>query len=62
MPDVTKVRNLGGGAILALVIIGVAALILAISSSGAGRFEAAALGLLASAVAFSGIANVIFRA
>lgn len=61
MPDVTKVRSLGGGAILALVIIAVAALILAIFSFGGGHLEAAAIGLLASAVAFSGIANVIFR-
>ena len=62
MAESNKIRGLGGGAILALLIIGVLALLLALGSTADGHREAAAIALLAGAVAFTGIANVVFRA
>ena len=47
---------------LALIIIGVLSILLAITSRSTGHLEATAISLLASAVAFSAIANVVFRA
>jgi hypothetical protein len=54
-------RNVGGGAVAAGLVVGTAALILAVISGIAIRFEAAAVALLAAAVAFAGVANAIFR-
>jgi hypothetical protein len=62
MADQSKIRGLGGGAVLALLIIGVVSVVLAITSHSTGHAEASAISLLASAVAFAAIANVIFRA
>jgi len=62
MADPAKIRGLGGGAVLALIIIGVVSLLLAIMSNSSGHYEATAISLLASAVAFAAIANVVFRA
>jgi hypothetical protein len=59
MADTSNIRGLGGGAVLALIIIGVASLVFAFRSSG--HPEAVAISLLASAVAFAAIANVVFR-
>ncbi|HYC91099.1 MAG TPA: hypothetical protein VEO54_17910 [Thermoanaerobaculia bacterium] len=54
-------RSLGGGAIAAALVVGVAGVILAVVSSISLRFEAAAVALLAAAVAFVGVSNAIFR-
>ena len=54
-------RNVGGGAVAAALTSGTAAIILAVVAGFAGRFEAAAVALLAAAVAFVGVANAIFR-
>lgn len=54
-------RNWGGGAVAAAMVVGTSALILAVISGVATRFEAAAVALLAAAVAFVGVANAIFR-
>jgi len=48
-------------AVLAAALTGLAALLLASKSVTAGHFEASAIALLAAAIAFVGIANVIFR-
>ena len=56
-----RARNLGGGAVAAAMVSGSAALVLAVVSATAGRFEAAGVALLAAAVAFAGVANAIFR-
>ena len=56
-----RARNFGGGAIAAALVVGTAALILAVISGVSGRFEAAAVALLAGAVAFVGVSNTIFR-
>jgi len=61
MADPSKIRGLGGVAVLALIIIGVMSLVLAITSRSTGHPEATAISLLASAVAFAAIANVVFR-
>ena len=57
----SRARNLGGGAVTAALIVGTVAVILMGVSIAAGRFEAAAVAILAAAVAFVGVANVIFR-
>lgn len=54
-------RNLGGGAVAGALVVGTVAIILALVSAMSSRFEAAAVALLAAAVAFVGVANVIFR-
>jgi hypothetical protein len=56
-----RARNLGGGAVAAALVTGTAALLLAVVSAMSGRFEAGGVALLAAAVAFVGVANVIFR-
>ena len=43
------------------MLTGLAALVFASKSGMAGHFEAAGVALLAAAVAFVGVANVIFR-
>lgn len=55
------VRGIGGAAVVgALLIGGVSIVVLAISLVS-GRFEAAAGALIAAAIAFVGVANVVFR-
>ena len=61
MESENRARNLGGGAVAAAMVSGVAALILAFMSVTAGQFEAAAIALLAASVAFVGVAHAIFR-
>ena len=61
MAEPTKIRGLGGGAVLVLIIIGVMSLVFAITTGSMGHPEATAISLLASAVAFAAIVNVIFR-
>jgi hypothetical protein len=61
MPNEDRARNLGGSAVAGAMVCGIAAFTLALISSLAGRFEAAAIALLAAAVAFVGVANAIFR-
>ena len=52
---------MGGGAVAGAMVCGIAAFALAFASGVAGRFEAAAIALLAAAVAFVGVANALFR-
>jgi hypothetical protein len=59
--NTSKARNLGGFAVLAATVVGIAAFLLAWHAVTAGHFEAASLALLAAAVAFVGVANAIFR-
>ncbi|MFL6244436.1 MAG: hypothetical protein ACJ74H_00300 [Thermoanaerobaculia bacterium] len=59
--DASKATTIGGGAILGALITGVSALFFAFSSNGAGHFEAAGIGFVAAAVAFVGVASVVFR-
>lgn len=61
MESENRARNLGGSAIVAAMVSGVAAMILAFMSTASGRFEAAAISLLAAAVAFVGVGHAIFR-
>jgi hypothetical protein len=57
----SNARSLGGGAVIAAIITGTAALVLGVFSVAFGRFEATGVALLAAAVSFVGVANVIFR-
>jgi len=57
----SKIQGLGGLAVLVLIIIGILSLVLAMTTRNAGHPEATAISLLASAVAFAAIANVVFR-
>ena len=59
--DDSRAKNYGGTAVLLAMVAGVSALVLALTSVTSGHFEASALSLLAAGVAFSGIANAIFR-
>jgi hypothetical protein len=59
--DTSRAKSYGGTAVLLAMVAGVAALILAYASFWSGNHEAAALSLLAAGVAFSGVANAIFR-
>ena len=61
MNDEGRARGIGGGAVAAALTVGTAAVILAAIAALTGRFEAAAVSLLAAAIAFVGTANVIFR-
>src|SRR5687767_5228619 len=51
----------GRGAVAAALTTGTAAVIPSVIAVFTGRFEAAAVALLAAAVAFVGVANTIFR-
>lgn len=57
----SRAKTYGGTAVLLAMIAGVAGLILALASVEGGHFEAAAISLIASAVAFGSVANAIFR-
>ena len=59
-PD-QQARNLGGGAVMALWIAGVFAFIGAFAGAVTMNFIAVGICLAAAAIAFSGIANTIFR-
>jgi hypothetical protein len=62
MPDDdSRAKSYGGTAVLLAMVAGVSALVLALTSAKSAHFEASALALLAAGVAFSGIANAIFR-
>jgi len=55
-----KAKGLGGGAVLALWIVGAFAVIGACFSAVTFNWAGVGLCLIAAAIAFSGIANVIF--
>lgn len=57
----SRATTFGGVAVLAAMLTGLAALVFASKSGMAGHFEAAGVALLAAAMAFVGVANVIFR-
>jgi hypothetical protein len=59
--DTSKATTIGGGAILGALITGISALFFAFSSNTAGHFEAAGIGFVAAALAFVGVASVVFR-
>jgi len=61
MDSESKATSVGGGAVLGALITGIGALVLAYTSTSAAHFEAAGIALLAAAVAFVGVASVVFR-
>jgi hypothetical protein len=61
MDNESKARTYGGVAVLAAMITGFAALVLASTSVKNGHFEGAGIALVAAAVAFVGVAQTIFR-
>ncbi|HXA19311.1 MAG TPA: hypothetical protein VN380_20135 [Thermoanaerobaculia bacterium] len=61
MSSESRATSVGGTAIVCAMITGIAALLLAASSSTAGHYEGAGIALLAAAVAFVGVANTVFR-
>lgn len=61
MDNIAKAQTIAGGAVLGALLTGICALSLAFKSHTAGHFEAAGIGFLTAAVAFIGVANVIFR-
>lgn len=61
MDHIAKAQTVAGGAVLGALITAISALSFAFTSQSAGHFEAAGIGFLAAAVAFVGVANVIFR-
>jgi hypothetical protein len=58
MDSITKAQTIGGCAVLGALITGIAALSFAFRSSSP---EGVGIALLAAAVAFVGVANVVFR-
>jgi len=56
--NTSRATTIAGGAILGALITGVSALLFAVDS---GDPEARAIALVAAAVAFTGVANAIFR-
>ena len=56
-----RIVGWGGGAVVALAVIGVVAFVGAIVASFSLNLVAAGICLAAAAIAFSGIANVVFR-
>jgi hypothetical protein len=61
MSNESRAKTVGGIAVVGAMITGIAALVLASTSSTAGHYEAAGIALLAAAVAFVGVANTVFR-
>lgn len=57
MEQTERIRTIGGSAVLASLITGVAGLIMAWT----GTNTASAIALVAAAIAFTGISNAIFR-
>ena len=55
-----RVRGLGGGAVLALWIVGASSVVGACLGAVSLNLQAAGLCLIAASIAFSGIAKVIF--
>ena len=61
MSNESRATTVGGIAVVGAMITGIAALVLASTSSTSGHYEAAGIALLAASVAFVGVANTIFR-
>jgi hypothetical protein len=54
-------QNLGNGAVAGALVSGTAALVVAAMATMQGEGVTASVALLAAAVAFAGVANVVFR-
>jgi hypothetical protein len=61
MDNGSTARTVGGIAVVGAIITGIAGLFVTASSTSAGHWEGAGLALIAAAIAFVGVANVIFR-
>jgi hypothetical protein len=59
--DAERATGLGGGAVLALWIIGAFAFVGAVASAVTMNFIALGACLIAAAIAFSGVVNAVFR-
>jgi hypothetical protein len=56
-----RIMGWGGGAVVALAVIGVIAFLTAVTALFSLNLLAAGVAFVAAAIAFTGIANVVFR-
>jgi hypothetical protein len=56
-----RIKNLGGCAVLAAVLVGVFGIVGAANGAGQTNWEAAGICLIAAAISFVGVAQIIFR-